>query len=89
MNEILNTLCNYPDSESDADVFIEPLDVLIDEDSADGNGLSNLNLSNLSGNQLGANASTSDKDKENVCDVESYEVDDDLPPSKKRKTKSC
>ena len=50
MNEILDILYNYPDNERDADVFIEPPDVreLTDEDSGDGNGLSNLNSSYLS-----------------------------------------
>ena len=45
---------------------------LTDEDSGDKNGSLNLNSTNLSGNQLRATASISDKNKENVCDVESY-----------------
>ena len=67
------TLYSYPDSGSDADVFIEPPDVreLTDEDSGDENGLSNLNSTNLPGNQLRANTSISDKNKKNVCDMES------------------
>ena len=67
-------LNNYSDSESDTDVFIEPPDVrvLTDEDSGDKNGSLNLNLTNISGNQLRATASILDKNKENICDVESY-----------------
>ena len=73
MNEILDMLNNHSDSESDEDVFIEPLDVreLTDEDSGDENGSSNLNSTNLSGNQLRATASILIRIRK-MSDVESY-----------------
>ena len=87
MNEILDLLQNpeSSDSESEVDIYIEPPDVrkLTDEDSGDENISSKLTSSNLSGNQLRAGASISDKNKECTSDVE---LDGDIPLSKIRKT---
>ena len=87
MNEILDLLQNpeSSDSESEVDIYIEPPDVreLTDENSGDENISSKLTSSNLSGNQLRAGASISDKNKECTSDVE---LDDDIPLSKIRKT---
>ena len=73
MNEILDILYNYPDTESDADVFIGPRDVreITDEDSVDENGISNF---------------PHPIRIRKIFDVDSYGVDYDLSLPKIRKT---